>query len=86
MAVNSNKSYPTLKWSIQVGIINLIFAAVLFISAGEAGWVMGWIYTGALVFNQILTAFLVIRNNPELAEERTQIKAAPIAHNISNVK
>jgi protein-S-isoprenylcysteine O-methyltransferase Ste14 len=72
-------THPILRWLLQVGVFTLILAASLFISSGRLYWTMGWIYVGVFVASQGITALVVISDNPELAAERTQREAAPIA-------
>ena len=68
---------PTLKqglarWGIQVAVMILIQAAVLFLAAGRLDWTMGWAYTGLLVLNQLATALALIPTHPELLAERAR--------------
>ena len=70
---------PALVWFLQVNVINLIFALVLLISAGDLHWIMAWIYIAWLVIDKILLGLLVIRHNPDLARERVKLGADPIA-------
>lgn len=68
---------PTLKqglarWGIQVTVMILIQAAVLFLVAGRLDWTMGWAYTGLLVLNQLVTALALIPTHPELLAERAR--------------
>ena len=51
----------------------LILGAILFISAGRLDWVMGWLYM-AMYTCMTVIALLVVPLDPELVEERTQIK------------
>jgi len=51
----------------------LILAAILFIAAGRWDWVMGWVYMAMYACVTVI-AVLVVPLDPELIEERTQIK------------
>ena len=51
----------------------LILTAILFIAAGRWDWVMGWIYMAMYACVTVI-AVLVVPLDPELIEERTQIK------------
>jgi protein-S-isoprenylcysteine O-methyltransferase Ste14 len=51
----------------------LILAAILLISAGRWDWFMGWIYM-AMYACVTIVGLLVVPFDPELVEERTQIK------------
>jgi protein-S-isoprenylcysteine O-methyltransferase Ste14 len=70
----SNISGLVLKWLVQIGRFTLIIAASLFISSGRLDWVMAWVYIGVFVAGQVVTGFILIPNNPELAAERAQLK------------
>jgi protein-S-isoprenylcysteine O-methyltransferase Ste14 len=63
-----------LKWLIQIVRFTLIMAASLFISSGRLDWAMAWVYIGVFVAGQVVTGFILIPNNPELAAERAQFK------------
>lgn len=51
----------------------LILTAILFIAAGRWDWVMGWVYMAMYACVTVI-AVLVVPLDPELVEERTQIK------------
>lgn len=50
-----------------------ILAAILFLSAGRLDWVMGWVYVGMYACVTV-AGVLLVPLDPELVEERTQIK------------
>jgi protein-S-isoprenylcysteine O-methyltransferase Ste14 len=58
------------RWVLRVGLFVAIFAASLFLSAGQLDWGMGWVYVGVLVATQILTALILIPSSPELMVAR----------------
>lgn len=51
----------------------LILAAILFVAAGRWDWVMGWIYMATYASVTVI-GVLAVPLDPELVEERTQIK------------
>jgi protein-S-isoprenylcysteine O-methyltransferase Ste14 len=51
----------------------LILAAILFVCAGRLDWVMGWVYMGVYA-GVTVAGVLLVPLDPELVEERTQIK------------
>jgi protein-S-isoprenylcysteine O-methyltransferase Ste14 len=52
----------------------LILTAILFIAAGSWDWVMGWLYMAMYACVTVI-GVLVVPLDPELVDERTQIKA-----------
>lgn len=63
-----------LKRLLQVSAFIAILAVLLFVPAGRVDWVMGWAFIGVYVVGVLLTAAYVGRINPDLIEERTQVK------------
>ncbi len=63
-----------LKRMLQVGIITVAQAAMLFISSGRLDWVMAWVYIGISVGFIVINVLIILTKNPELIEERGQIK------------
>jgi protein-S-isoprenylcysteine O-methyltransferase Ste14 len=51
----------------------LVLAAILFLAAGRWDWVAGWIYM-AMYASMTVIGVLVVPLDPELVQERTQIK------------
>ncbi len=76
---NPDTRRATARWLASVTIIGLVLSASLFISAGRLDWCMAWAYVGVYAAAQVLVAAVVIRGNPELAAERTQLRASPAA-------
>jgi protein-S-isoprenylcysteine O-methyltransferase Ste14 len=64
-----------LKRMLQIIFQIIIIAAILFISSGRLDWWMAWAYLGLFVVGVGVNMILIIRKNPELIEERSQIKA-----------
>lgn len=52
----------------------LILIATPLVAAGEIGWVMPWVYLGLNVAVTLIGAALIARTDPELLEERRQVK------------
>jgi len=76
--MNANASMPqpeakpegsrgVLRFLIKAVVGLLITSAILFIPAGRLDWIMGWVYMGAYLLGQGVTALLV---DPELLTER----------------
>jgi len=64
-----------LKRMLQIIFQIIIIAAILFISSSRLDWWMAWAYLGIFVIGVCVNMILIIRKNPELIEERSQIKA-----------
>ena len=62
-----------LKVLLRVVIFTLIMAAIWYMASGRLDWVMGWAFIGAYTIIAAVPA-LVVPLDPELIEERTQIK------------
>jgi protein-S-isoprenylcysteine O-methyltransferase Ste14 len=62
-----------LKVLLRVVIFTLIMAAIWYIASGHLDWVMGWAFIGAYMIIAAVAA-LIVPLDPELTEERTQIK------------
>ena len=70
----SENRQTTVRYLIQQVIIVALFAASLFISAGDIGWLIGWIFIAIFAFSQILITIVLSRKNPELMGERAESK------------
>lgn len=64
-----------LKRMLQIIFQITMIAAILFISSGRLDWWMAWAYLGLFVVGVSINMIFVIRKNPELIEERSQINA-----------
>jgi len=60
---------------LQIIFQIIMIAAILFISSGRLDWEMAWAYLGIFVVGVCVNMIIIIRRNPELIEERSQIKA-----------
>lgn len=58
---------------LQLLILVTIFTCGLFISAGTVRWPTAWLYLGLIVVSQGYAAFYIATQNPDLAEERTEL-------------
>ncbi len=63
------------KGLIQVLVILILTMALLFASAGDIRWPMGWLYFGIYLLARIISSALLMRKSPEVLAERSQIKA-----------
>jgi len=59
---------------IQVIVLMLISAAVLFISAGRVNWGMAWLYFGLYTLGFLINALGIMPRDPELIAERGRVK------------
>ncbi len=66
----ANRAIP--RYLLQIGILILIFAASLFLSAGSANWAMGWAFIAIVSASQISIALILMARNPELMGERSK--------------
>jgi protein-S-isoprenylcysteine O-methyltransferase Ste14 len=55
---------------VQVLLIIAIDAVILFIAAGTFNWAAAWIYVGMRVLAMAIAAIFIIRENPEIINER----------------
>jgi protein-S-isoprenylcysteine O-methyltransferase Ste14 len=62
-----------LKRLTQVSLYNLVYAAVLFISAGTFAWLNAWVYFLLQMGIFLLAGFVI--NDTNLLEERSQVKS-----------
>jgi protein-S-isoprenylcysteine O-methyltransferase Ste14 len=60
------------KWIIQSALGLLGYGLILFLSAGELGWVWGWVFMGSLTVFLAAHPLILIPINPELLAEREQ--------------
>jgi len=70
----SNTTSVMVRWIKQTAIFTLIFGASLFISSGQLGWTMAWVYLGVFVAGQAIVGLVLVPSNPELAAERAQFR------------
>ena len=54
----------------QIVGMALVFALVIFLSAGSVFWLPGWIYLGVLFAFVIAISLWLLRRNPSLLRER----------------
>lgn len=58
---------------LQLLVLVSILATGLFISLGTIDYLMAWIYLGIVTSNHGMAAVLLMRRNPELADERSRL-------------
>jgi len=63
---------PILRRVIQLLVLVLIQAILLFVSAGSARWQAGWWYIGLYVLLLTMASFIMIPNRSEVIEERSR--------------
>ncbi len=75
--MTTNESSPAAKAvgitpvaAIRFALVVLLQPLILFISAGRADWLMGWLYLGLFTFLSLGSRVLVQRKNPDLITER----------------
>lgn len=59
-----------LKRIVQVLVIGVILAVVLFVSAGRLDWPMAWVYVGLYFAGVLVNGIVLGRRSPELINER----------------
>jgi protein-S-isoprenylcysteine O-methyltransferase Ste14 len=71
MTENSEKNL--LLWGIRMIIYLTVTTAIIFLIAGDWGWMGAWWYVGLQMVNTIFKAILLVASHPELLEHRKQI-------------
>jgi protein-S-isoprenylcysteine O-methyltransferase Ste14 len=71
-ANRSDTTAGVLKRGGTVVAFLVLIAAVLFLSAGRIDWTWGWVYLGISLLFMAVNAAIILRINPEIAEERTR--------------
>lgn len=66
-----------LKPLVQVVILVMVLAAVLFISSGRLDWVMAWAFLGLYLACIVITGLIIAPKNQELMAERAEIRPRP---------
>jgi protein-S-isoprenylcysteine O-methyltransferase Ste14 len=56
------------RWGVKTAVGALVFGLILFLSSGDLGWGMAWVYLGLYALNQVI---LVLLLPPELLAERS---------------
>jgi len=69
-----NVTRGVIKRLIQVVIVLVIQASVLFLAADTLNWVVEWIYLGVLVALVVINTFVLLKVSPELIAERAEMK------------
>jgi protein-S-isoprenylcysteine O-methyltransferase Ste14 len=63
---------PILRRILQLLVLVLLQAAILFVSAGTIYWPAGWWYTGLYVVMLVAASFIMFPNRREVVEERSK--------------
>jgi protein-S-isoprenylcysteine O-methyltransferase Ste14 len=73
MEVQGKSTGPVIsRVAFQFFISVMIWAGLLFWSAGTLKWVRGWIHLGLLVATLLVNFFVLLKKNPTLLETRTK--------------
>jgi protein-S-isoprenylcysteine O-methyltransferase Ste14 len=59
---------------LQVAVVFIIQAVILFLAAGRLNWIWAWIFLGAGVIQVLITGLFLSRNNLETVAERGRPK------------
>ncbi|MCK4960877.1 MAG: isoprenylcysteine carboxylmethyltransferase family protein [Anaerolineales bacterium] len=62
-----------MKRAVQVAILLLFQAAILFLASGRLDWVMAWVYIGMYLVAISINAPIMLRHNPETIAERAEV-------------
>ncbi len=70
----ANYSRGVVRWAVQIIFMTAITGLILFLVAGRLSWIGGWAFLGMNIFNQLLSAFILIPRQPDLLSERSQVQ------------
>ncbi len=70
----NSKNTPIFKPILRIFILMLIMIFLLIVPSGRTDWVMAWIFICMIAIGGSINAFIMVRGNPDLIEERRQIK------------
>jgi protein-S-isoprenylcysteine O-methyltransferase Ste14 len=59
---------------VQIVMLVLVQAAMLFLSAGSLRWINGWAYIGVYVLALVVAAAILIPRSPEMVAARSEIR------------
>lgn len=62
-----------MKRAVQVAVLLLFQAAILFLASGRLDWMMAWVYIGMYVVAISINASVMLRHNPETIAERAEV-------------
>lgn len=62
-----------MKRAVQVAMLLLFQAAILFLASGRLDWVMAWVYIGMYLVAISINAPIMLRHNPETIAERAEV-------------
>jgi len=64
----SDVTRGVVRWIFKSIVYTVIFGLALFATSGDLGWVMGWVYLGIYVINQVILTLIL---PPDLLSERS---------------
>lgn len=70
---NRGVKRAVMKRAVQVAILLLFQAAILFLASGRLDWVMAWVYIGMYVVAISINAPIMLRHSPETIAERAEV-------------
>jgi protein-S-isoprenylcysteine O-methyltransferase Ste14 len=59
---------------IEIGVYLAIFAASIFLSSGNPGWLNGWVFLGINALSMFSISLILVFKNPELLKKRADIR------------
>lgn len=62
-----------MKRAVQVAVLLLFQAAILFLASGRLDWVMAWVYIGMYAIAISINAPIMLRHSPETIAERAKV-------------
>ena len=62
-----------MKRAVQVALLLLFQAAILFLASGRLDWVMAWVYIGMYLVAMAINAPIMLRHSPETVAERAEV-------------
>ena len=70
---NQGVKRAVMKRAVQVAMLLLFQAAILFLASGRLDWVMAWVYIGMYLVAISINAPILLRHNPEIIAERAEV-------------
>jgi len=70
---NQGVKRAVMKRAVQVAVLLLFQAAILFLASGRLDWVMAWVYIGMYLVAIAINAPIMLRHSPETIAERAEV-------------
>jgi protein-S-isoprenylcysteine O-methyltransferase Ste14 len=70
---NQGVKRAIMKRAVQVAVLLLFQAAILFLASGRLDWVMAWVYIGMYLVAIAINAPIMLRHSPETIAERAEV-------------